>query len=143
MTAPDRIADLLRPGEPITREALHAALFPEIPWSETRHRTLQKLVSIARTRIGGGMLISYVPKVGYVAHHFGTRPAGLKGRHVYRGKIDTEARGMVERACLCCRKPFDSHGPQNRLCRQCSTVSVSPWAGADGDTGRRTGARRP
>jgi hypothetical protein len=32
------------------------------------------------------------------------------------------------RPCLCCRRDFESSGPGNRLCANCSTKSVSPYA---------------
>jgi hypothetical protein len=32
------------------------------------------------------------------------------------------------RQCLCCRTPFQSQGAHNRLCDNCSKVSVSPYA---------------
>jgi len=32
------------------------------------------------------------------------------------------------RPCLCCRDPFDSHGPGNRLCDRCRARDVSPYA---------------
>lgn len=32
------------------------------------------------------------------------------------------------RPCLCCRQSFESVGPGNRMCPQCRTRSVSPFA---------------
>lgn len=32
------------------------------------------------------------------------------------------------RPCLCCRQPFESAGPGNRMCPQCRTRDVSPYA---------------
>lgn len=32
------------------------------------------------------------------------------------------------RPCLCCRQPFESEGPGNRMCSGCRTKSVSPYA---------------
>lgn len=34
---------------------------------------------------------------------------------------------VTRRACLCCRKPFDSSGPGNRLCPTCRSKSTSPF----------------
>ncbi len=34
----------------------------------------------------------------------------------------------TERPCLRCRQPFLSEGPGNRMCGECRTVSVSPYA---------------
>lgn len=33
-----------------------------------------------------------------------------------------------KRPCLCCRKPFRSAGPHNRLCLTCARRSISPYA---------------
>jgi len=32
-----------------------------------------------------------------------------------------------KRPCLCCRKPFHSAGPHNRLCLTCARRSISPY----------------
>lgn len=32
-----------------------------------------------------------------------------------------------ERPCLCCRRPFMSEGPGNRLCSDCRALDVSPF----------------
>ena len=33
-----------------------------------------------------------------------------------------------KRPCLCCRKPFHSAGPHNRLCPTCARRPISPYA---------------
>ena len=33
----------------------------------------------------------------------------------------------TQRNCMCCRTPFNSAGPQNRLCRTCRRIDVSPY----------------
>lgn len=32
------------------------------------------------------------------------------------------------RPCLCCRHPFESEGPGNRMCAECRARDVSPFA---------------
>ncbi len=32
------------------------------------------------------------------------------------------------RPCLCCRRPFESEGPGNRMCVECRARNVSPYA---------------
>ena len=40
----------------------------------------------------------------------------------------SEARASSRsRPCLCCKRPFNSKGPGNRLCTECRHVSVSPY----------------
>lgn len=49
------------------------------------------------------------------------------------------------RTCLCCRVPFVSEGPHNRLCLRCNRLeSPSPYApNPGGGTGRRVPVSRP
>ncbi len=35
--------------------------------------------------------------------------------------------GAKTRPCMCCRTPFKSAGPQNRLCLTCRRIDVSPY----------------
>lgn len=35
---------------------------------------------------------------------------------------------VQQRPCLCCRRPFFSQGPHNRLCMTCRGKSISPFA---------------
>lgn len=37
-------------------------------------------------------------------------------------------KGSQERPCLCCKKPFLSAGPMNRLCNPCRAKNISPYA---------------
>jgi len=36
--------------------------------------------------------------------------------------------GATLRPCLCCRQPFESSGPGNRMCDACRGRNVSPYA---------------
>ena len=36
--------------------------------------------------------------------------------------------GATLRPCLCCRQPFESSGPGNRMCERCRTRDVSPFS---------------
>jgi len=36
--------------------------------------------------------------------------------------------GATLRPCLCCRQPFESSGPGNRMCDGCRHKNVSPYA---------------
>lgn len=44
--------------------------------------------------------------------------------------LDGKPRPMTRRACLRCRRDFESTGPGNRLCRDCQmkAADASPYA---------------
>lgn len=50
-----------------------------------------------------------------------TRPGRKSVRYVNRDPASL-------RPCLCCRQPFESAGPGNRLCDGCRGRNVSPYA---------------
>jgi hypothetical protein len=41
--------------------------------------------------------------------------------------VEEPPRRTVTRPCLCCRQPFQSEGPGNRLCDGCRGRNVSPF----------------
>lgn len=41
--------------------------------------------------------------------------------------VEEPPRQPVMRQCLCCRAPFESEGPGNRMCPQCRSRNVSPF----------------
>lgn len=43
-------------------------------------------------------------------------------------EVEELPRQTVTRPCLCCRQPFESSGPGNRMCNPCRNQSVSPFA---------------
>ena len=45
-----------------------------------------------------------------------------------RRSLKLKPKKVANRTCLCCRKPFVSEGAHNRLCGDCRTRSVSPYA---------------
>lgn len=56
------------------------------------------------------------------------------------------ATSTTQRPCMCCRAPFESDGPHNRLCTTCNGRShmLTPYTpDPGGDTGRRRQARSP
>lgn len=80
------------------------------PWTANEDATLQRLK-------GEGISpIAIAKQVG--------RPESS----VYR-RLDTLAARPVRRArpCMCCRQPFMSEGPHNRLCGRCRGKETSPY----------------
>lgn len=54
--------------------------------------------------------------------------AGYSLESWYNRRGRAERHAMSERACMCCRKPFESEGNHNRLCAECRLKrSISPW----------------
>ena len=45
-----------------------------------------------------------------------------------RCSLKLKQKKVANRSCLCCRKPFVSEGAHNRLCGDCRTRNISPYA---------------
>ncbi len=45
-----------------------------------------------------------------------------------RRNLQLKPKRLANRHCLCCRKPFVSEGAHNRLCGDCRTRNISPYA---------------
>lgn len=52
-----------------------------------------------------------------------TKPAQPRKPVKYVNQVDA-----APQPCLCCRQPFASSGPGNRMCDRCRTRNVSPYA---------------
>jgi hypothetical protein len=59
---------------------------------------------------------------------YGTYPGAAQARAIRatrQAEEDRKAR-VVTRPCMCCREPFDSEGPHNRMCHICRRRGSDP-----------------
>ena len=67
--------------------------------------------------------------------------AGYSLESWYNRRVRHEKNALSERACMCCKRPFESEGPHNRLCPECRLRrSISPWETVTG-VSRRVGSK--
>lgn len=67
--------------------------------------------------------------------------AGYSLESWYNRKARLQRHALSERACMCCKRPFESEGPHNRMCAECRLRrSISPWEIVTG-VSRRVGSK--
>ena len=57
---------------------------------------------------------------------YGSHPKAIATASARQREDDQAARRMT-RACMCCRKPFESEGIHNRLCSCCRGQGADAW----------------
>lgn len=92
------------------------------PW------TPQQIATLRRLREQNYSLARIAARVGHSANACKTKvhKLGLY-KSAPRAVVAAAGQNKNMRPCLCCRAPFRSEGPHNRMCPKCRTVSVSPF----------------
>jgi tRNA(Ile2) C34 agmatinyltransferase TiaS len=81
---------------------------------------------------------------GQVLRSYSDRTIAKVGALELENARQRQLRGARRRACLCCGRPFDSEGNQNRLCNPCRDRArrMRPsWTPSDGRTDSANAAR--
>ena len=87
-------------------------------WSEEEETAAQKMRAAGMT----------LAAIGEVLDRSLTSVKSCLRRLETRRSLKLKPKKVANRSCLCCRKPFVSEGAHNRLCGDCRTRSVSPYA---------------
>lgn len=108
-------------GRALMQKRIPAVQKPEAPRRHQHWTTEeeQRLLTLATHRMSHAEIAAKLNRT--------TAAVTLRLSQLLRGATSAKKKEGQRRPCLNCRRSFNSEGPHNRLCKNCRSMSVSPF----------------